>query len=75
MIDIPAAVAAGQAEKVSSLIITANYQLAMTAEDTLNEKYLFKRVKLEPGNYQLLVVHRADRGGIISAEIVQFVVK
>jgi hypothetical protein len=45
--------------------MAANNRIAIKGEDmlTLNEKYLFKRVKLEPGNYHLEVVHRAHGDG------------
>jgi len=57
--------------------MAANNRIAMKAEDTLNEKYLFKRVKLEPGNYRLMVVHKAvgDGGGFVGSDTVEFVMK
>ena len=86
MIEIPTAIAPGQAyrdfqplyqsERVYSLIMAANNRLAMKAEDTLNEKYLFKRIKLEPGNYRLMVVHTAvEDGRGVGSDTVEFVVK
>jgi hypothetical protein len=87
MIEIPTAIAPGQAERrfpplyqsetVYSWIMAANNRMAMKGEDTLtlNEKYLFKRVKLEPGNYRLEVDHRAHGDGFVGSDTVQFAVK
>jgi hypothetical protein len=87
MIEIPTAIAPGEAERrfpplyqserVYSLIMAANNRIAMKAEDTLSEKYLFKRIKLEPGDYRLMVVHTAigEGGGGVGSDTVEFVVK
>jgi len=49
----------------------------MQAEDTLNEKYLFKSVKLEPGSYRLTVFHKAIGNGspFVGSDMVEFVMK
>ena len=87
MIEIPTAIAPGQAyrdfqplyqsERVYSLIMAANNRLAMKAEDTLNEEYLVKRIKLESGNYRLTVFHKAigNGGAFVGSDTVEFIVR
>ena len=61
------------------MVMAANNRIAIKGEDmlTLNEKYLFKRVKLEPGNYRLTVFHKAvgNGGAFVGSDTVEFIVK